>query len=159
QRAADSARRKEGQHGHQNGASSAVDDDIVSTAYKYFRVDAARTDCDDDFIIRSYRVQIEASPKQKEAASSWLAVIGRHRESQKILDICTETTSNGPMDFKEALRFIEAQESWPPENMVALAQSLNVSVYFSSIPFLLDSPYYPIFFPPHNDGLSNAIFF
>lgn len=87
-------------------------DDLLWQAYSFFRLPS---DCDetDEFIINAYNVQVEASPKQKDTARECLAIIGRHRKSDKILAV-----AQGPMDLQEATAYLEVDLGWAPENIV-----------------------------------------
>jgi ubiquitin carboxyl-terminal hydrolase 25 len=104
--------------GQQPRTAGKDNEDLVWQAYQYFRLGP---DCreSDEFIIQAYKVQCESSPKQKDTARTMLGVIGRHRNSDKIL-----AAAKGPMDINEACRFLEVDVSWPPESIVALSTTL-----------------------------------
>jgi ubiquitin carboxyl-terminal hydrolase 25/28 len=57
----------------------------------------------DDWILGVYKSRIESAPRQKEEARNSLLIIGRARDSVKILDFA----NNKEMTYEEALKFLE----------------------------------------------------
>ncbi|KAK1572971.1 ubiquitin carboxyl-terminal hydrolase [Colletotrichum navitas] len=87
-------------------------DELESQAYSFFSL---KYTASDDNVISAYNTKLEHSPAQADFAKEMLQIIGRHRNSDRIL-----THANGPMDVSSAYRILEADPQWPDSTIVMM---------------------------------------
>ncbi|KAK1527250.1 ubiquitin carboxyl-terminal hydrolase [Colletotrichum costaricense] len=88
-------------------------DELQTQAYQFFSL---KYTASDDNVVSAFNTKIEHSPSQADSAREMLQIIGRHRNSDRIL-----THANGPMDVASAYRILEVDPQWPDSTIVMMS--------------------------------------
>jgi ubiquitin carboxyl-terminal hydrolase 25/28 len=88
----------------------------IEDSYKFFGL-TSETAEGDDHVMGLYKSRIESAPRQKDEARECLAIIAKHRNSEKIEALVNDRT----MSFEEALEFLQVNHDTASDSIGASA--------------------------------------